>query len=172
MTPDEAKVVLSFLADSLERESAATRRVISAVPNGQEEYSPDAKSMKALDLAWHIASSEQYFLESMVSGEFAAGEPGRPATIKNAQDVLAYYDEASPRNLARVRELTPEQCMKVLNFHDMFKMPTFAWAQLALTHAIHHRGQLSAYLRPMGAKVPSIYGPSGDVPIDALAKGA
>ena len=52
----------------------------------------------------------------------------------------------------------------------MFQLPAVAFIQLALNHTIHHRGQLSMYLRPMGAKVPAIYGESYDTAQERLAK--
>ena len=172
MTPDTAKAVLSFILGTIEREHAATLRVLRAVPEGKEDYSPDSKSMNAIDLAWHTASSELYFLNSMAAGGFPEGtsdDGKRPASIKSGADVAAWYEKEWPQVVEKVKALSPEQCVVVLNFHDMFKMPVFAWGQLAITHSIHHRGQLSAYLRPMGGKVPSIYGPSADVTIEQLA---
>jgi uncharacterized damage-inducible protein DinB len=58
----------------------------------------------------------------------------------------------------------------MVDFRGMFQMPAVGFLQLATSHSIHHRGQLSVYLRPMGAKVPSIYGESYDVTQARLAK--
>ena len=55
-----------------------------------------------------------------------------------------------------------DACAKVLDFFGMMQMPAVVFLQLCIKHSVHHRGQLSAYLRPMGGKVPSIYGPSAD----------
>jgi uncharacterized damage-inducible protein DinB len=55
--------------------------------------------------------------------------------------------------------------LKSINFHNVFEFPAVVYLQLMVNHSIHHRGQLSAYLRPMGAKVPAIYGGSADEPI-------
>ena len=52
--------------------------------------------------------------------------------------------------------------MKVVDFRGIFQLPAVAYLQTAQIHSIHHRGQLSMYLRPMGAKVPAIYGESYD----------
>jgi uncharacterized damage-inducible protein DinB len=167
MTPDQAKATLEFLLGTVEQESGAMQRVLAAVPAGQEEYCPDAKCMKALDLAWHIASSEIMFLTAAARGTFeGAGDGKRPDSIRTGADVAAWYKEELPKAVAQLRALTPEQCLAELNFHNIWKMPAYAWPQVGLTHSIHHRGQLSAYLRPMGAKVPSIYGPSADVSLE------
>ena len=58
--------------------------------------------------------------------------------------------------------MTPEQLSKVLDFRGVFQMPAVGLLQAALNHSIHHRGQLSTYLRPMGGKVPAIDGESYD----------
>lgn len=63
---------------------------------------------------------------------------------------------------AILSQLAPDQLAKVIDFRGIAKMPAVAFLQFALNHTIHHRGQLSMYLRPMGAKVPNIYGESYD----------
>ena len=55
-----------------------------------------------------------------------------------------------------------DQLVKVVDFRGMMQLPAIAFLQLSLLHSSHHRGQLSTYLRPMGAKVPAIYGESYD----------
>ena len=59
-------------------------------------------------------------------------------------------------------KLVPEALIKVVDLRGLFQFPAVAYVQLGVCHSIHHRGQLSMYLRPMGAKVPSIYGESYD----------
>jgi uncharacterized damage-inducible protein DinB len=58
--------------------------------------------------------------------------------------------------------MSGEQLTATLDMLGAMRMPAVAFLQLALKHEVHHRGQLSAYLRAMGGKVPGIYGPSGD----------
>ena len=159
MTPDNAKTILDFLVGCVERESATTAKVIATLPDGQHDYQPHERCMSAGRLAWHIATSEQMFLAGIADGQFAYGSVEQPESAKTGPGMAAWYKEQIAANVARLRALTPEQCAKVLDFHGVFQAPAAAFAQVALSHAIHHRGQLSAYLRPMGAKVPSIYGP-------------
>ncbi len=64
--------------------------------------------------------------------------------------------------LSKLSKLTPEQLTKIVDFRGLFQMPAVMYLQFALHHSIHHRGQLSAYLRAMGGKVPAIYGESYD----------
>ena len=161
LTAENAKVIADFILSDYEHERAPTKRVIAAVPSGQESYSPSGKCMTSLDLAWHIASSELFFLDGICSGKFGPG-PKRPEHVKSAQDVLSWYDENLPPAIARTRSLPPEQLAKDIDFFGIMQLTGVGYLTLMVKHSAHHRGQLSAYLRPMGAKVPGIYGPSGD----------
>ena len=62
----------------------------------------------------------------------------------------------------QIRQMSGEQLAATLNFFGVAEFPAVVYLTWLSNHSIHHRGQLSAYLRPMGAKVPAIYGPSGD----------
>ena len=84
LTADQAKVIADYTLSDYEHERAPTKRVIGAVPAGQESYAPSAKCMTSLDLAWHVASSELFFLNGVCSGQFSAGESKRPDHIRNA----------------------------------------------------------------------------------------
>jgi uncharacterized damage-inducible protein DinB len=161
----EAKLIAGFVLADYEQERATTRKVLAAVPAGHESYTPDGRSMDALKLAWHIASAEKFFLDGVVSGKFDAGEPGVPEAIKSAADVVAWYDAHLGESTDAVKALPAEALTREIDFFGMFQAPALTFISLMLRHSIHHRGQLSAYLRPMGAKVPGIYGPSGDQPV-------
>jgi len=165
LSQDEAKVVAGYSLELYGQESQTTRKVIAALPAGQEGYTPDAKSMPALQLAWHIVSSEIFFLKGATEGKFTVGEPGVPDHIKSAADVLAWYDAEQPAVLAAAQALSGEALVREVDFYGFFSAPAYRYFAMMMHHAIHHRGQLSAYLRPMGAKVPGIYGPSGDEPL-------
>ena len=83
------------------------------------------------------------------------------------------WQDAATRSLGRgvaVVGRQGEQLTKILDFRGMFQWPAVSFIQLTLTHTIHHRGQLSMYLRPMGATVPAIYGESYDTTQARLAK--
>jgi len=162
MTADQAKTIADYTLSDYESERAATKRVIEAIPSSGLNYTPDQKSMTALDLAWHVASAEWFFLNSVCEGQFAAGEGKRPESIRNTQDVLAWYDQNVPPLLERAKGLPPQQLAKSIDFFGLMQAPAAWYLTLMVKHGAHHRGQLSAYLRPMGAKVPGIYGPSAD----------
>ena len=163
MQPDQAAFLLNFLLPQIKNEQKLTKKVIEAVPVDKGEYQPDPRSMKALDLAWHIASSECFFMDGAAAGEFSPGGT-RPETVRTSEDVANWYEEHFAQSFGRVSKMTPEQLLKMIDFHGVFNFPAVVYLQLMNNHGIHHRGQLSAYLRPMGAKVPSIYGGSADEP--------
>jgi uncharacterized damage-inducible protein DinB len=157
MTEDTAKTIADFVIDNIEQESATTRKVLAAVPAESSSYKPDEKSMSALDLATHIAAAEVFFLSGMVNGVLEWKQPD----CKTPAEVVAFYDEKVPGLIAQVRALPAEKFLTQFELGP-WKEPAVAFLTISLKHGIHHRGQLSSYLRPMGAKVPSIYGPSGD----------
>jgi uncharacterized damage-inducible protein DinB len=154
---------------ALKNEHRITRNIIEAVPAGQGDYRPDPVSMSALDLAWHIASAEHFFMDAVAGGAFNFQGGGRPDSIRTAADVAAWYGATFQADFDRLTQLSGEQLAKIVDFRGMFQLPAVMYLQFALNHSIHHRGQLSVYLRPMGAKVPSIYGESYD---DAQARKA
>jgi uncharacterized damage-inducible protein DinB len=162
MTAEQAQAFTLYTLADFDYEFDTTKRVIGAIPAGQESYTPDAKSMTALNLAWHIASAELFFYNSVCAGQFQSGESSRPESIRNAQDVVAWYEANIPQAVERVKGLPGEALAKVIDFFGMMQAPGVVYLTLNRKHCVHHRGQLSTYLRPMGAKVPGIYGPSAD----------
>ncbi len=168
MQPDHAVILRDAFAAQLKSEHRATRRVIEAAPAGQGDYAPDAKCMPAMKLAWHIAASEIWFLNSVAAGEFKRSGGGMPEEIQSGADVAAWYEAQFEPAIARVEQLTGEDLAKAVPFGP-WNNPLVDTLSFALRHTIHHRGQLSAYLRPMGGKVPSIYGPSADEPLPTTA---
>ncbi|HVN06096.1 MAG TPA: DinB family protein [Bryobacteraceae bacterium] len=162
LLPEQATLLLQISLAAFQNEHRATRRVIEAIPLDRGDYRPDAVSKSALDLAWHIAASENFFMTGIAAGAFNYAQPGRPESVRNSADIAAWHAETFQTNMARLSELSGEQLVKVMDFRGLFQQPAVMFLQVSLNHSIHHRGQLSTYLRPMGAKVPSIYGESHD----------
>lgn len=160
MKAEKASVVLEFLIPAVEMEFGSTKKVIMAVPADKSDYRPDARSMTALELAWHIAAAESFFTTWVVTGEFPEFSK-MPEHIKTPQDVITWYDTQVAGNHPKLKALTGEQCARELA-SPIGSLPAIAFIQMMNNHTIHHRGQLTSYLRPMGAKVPSIYGTSRD----------
>ena len=166
MQPNEATLVFTLAMGNHGFEVPVTKKVISAVPAGKEDYAPDPRSMTALKLAWHIVSSDVWFLNSIADGKFGQEGSGEmPAEIKTASDVIAWYDTYREGALASLTAMSGAELAKPVDFFGLMNAPGVTFLSLNLRHLVHHRGQLSAYLRPMGGKVPSIYGGSADEPM-------
>jgi len=162
LTADHVPVVLQTLLPGLDREHQTTKRVIEAIPDAKVDFSPDGVAMTAINLAWHIVTAENRFLEAVINGAFDLTPMPRPDTIKTADAVNRWYAERYSKNAAQLQALPAEKLVKMVDFRGMMQLPAIAYVDFALRHSIHHRGQLSMYLRPMGSKVPSIYGESYD----------
>ncbi len=169
LTPELAEFWLQdILLGTLKNESRTTKKVLEAVPADRAEYRPDAVSKTAMELVRHIAAAEIRFLETAINAEFSTAG-GLPENVKTPAEVAAWYSESFARSFDKLTQLKGEHLVKITDFRGMFKLPAVAFLQLGMSHSIHHRGQLTSYLRSMGAKVPSIYGESYD---DAEARKA
>ncbi|MDQ1411058.1 MAG: hypothetical protein QOJ41_2793 [Acidobacteriaceae bacterium] len=163
LQPQQAAVFFkTFSLPALNNEHRITKQIIEAIPLDKGEYKPDAVSKTALELAWHIVAAEHRFLDGIVAGEFDFTPNHRPDSMRDSAGIAAWYAKTFEADLARLTKLKEEQLVKVIDFRGMFQLPAIAYVQFNLHHSIHHRGQLSMYLRPMGAKVPAIYGESYD----------
>jgi len=106
--------------------------------------------------------AEDRFLTAVANGAFDFTPRPRPETVRTPADVNAWADEMLPRHVERLTALSGEALLKPIDFRGQFTQPAVRFVRFILNHTIHHRGQLSMYLRPMGAAVPSIYGESFD----------
>ena len=159
----EAKAVASFFIGDFENEMQTTLRVFQAVPNGGLDYRPDAKSKTALGLLRHITLEDEWLLNCIANGAFTPPPDDSDACgIMNPADAVARYKEKLPAALDRVRAMSGEQLSNVIDLFGMIQAPGVNFLAMAIKHSVHHRGQLSAYLRAAGGKVPGIYGPSAD----------
>ena len=152
---DEKALFTKFWTD----ESKTTLKVLSRIPEGSD-YRPDAKSRTAKEIAWAIVCEEQMLIDGLETGKLAWNPPDTPATMK---EIVTEYEKLSATMPKRWADLPADRWTGTLDFfgHDR-GASAMAWS--FLFDLVHHRGQISTYLRPMGAKVPQIYGPSFDEP--------
>jgi Uncharacterized protein conserved in bacteria len=101
-------------------------------------------------------------MAAVASGTFDFANSTRPESIRLPADVVAWYSERFAADIERLKTTSGEQLVIPIDFRGLFQFPAVIYLQSGISHTIHHRGQLSTYLRPMGAKVPSIYGESLD----------
>ena len=150
-----------LLLQSLSNELQTTKKVISAIPENKRDHRPDPKARTAWELAWHIASVDVQFAEEIAEGKFNM-EPRYKNEPKTVAELASWYEQNFNRAFDKLRAMTPEQLVTQLDFYGAFNFPAFAYLSFIEKHSIHHRGALVTYLRPMGSKVPSIYGGSAD----------
>jgi uncharacterized damage-inducible protein DinB len=149
----------TLFTDFWMNESKTTRNVLARIPEGSD-YRPDAKSRTAKDIAWQIVCEEKMLIEALESGK-AEWVPGpMPETM---QAVLEVYETQSAGMEKRWRSIPDERWNGTLEFFGQ-QRPASPMAWSFLFDIVHHRGQITTYLRPMGSTVPQIYGPSADEP--------
>jgi uncharacterized damage-inducible protein DinB len=107
-------------------------------------------------------------MAAVINGAFEFGGT-RPDSVKSVRDIASWYGETFQRDMEQLSGLSAEALLEIVDFRGLFKFPAVVYLQIGLHHTVHHRGQLSMYLRPMGAKVPSIYGESYDATQARLA---
>jgi len=162
LTPEFALGYRAMMLDGILREAEITKKIIAAVPDAACSYRPDPNARSARELAWHLANSDVQFLDGIADLKFSMETPEqKPQT---SAEIVAWYDENMKRGIARVAALTGEQLLTPVNFFNVFNFPAVLYLGFLNNHSIHHRGELTTYLRPMGSKVPSIYGGSYDEP--------
>jgi uncharacterized damage-inducible protein DinB len=163
MQPDQANFLLNGIyLPGLKNEHRLTKSVIQAIPLDKGDYRPDDISKSALELAWHITATEMRFMEAVAAGEFDFTPKPRPESIKTSADLVSWYAENFEAHFEKLTQLSNDQLLKIIDFRGIFQLPAVMYVGFIVNHTVHHRGQLSMYLRPMGAKVPSIYGESYD----------
>jgi uncharacterized damage-inducible protein DinB len=140
-------------------EAKTTRAVLAKIPEGSD-YRPDPKSRTAKEIAWQIVCEEQMIIDALESGKAAWSPPPEPATMK---EVLEAYETQSEAMIERWNAMPATSWNGTLDFFGT-QRPASPMAWSFLFDIVHHRGQITTYLRPMGSTVPQIYGPSGDEP--------
>jgi uncharacterized damage-inducible protein DinB len=142
-----------------EHESKTTRKVIARIPEGSD-YRPDPRSRTASEIAWQIACEERMLIDALESGKMEWQPAPAPSTIAA---MVELYDAQSADIVVRLKALPAERWEGSLEFFgDQRPASPMAWS--FLFDIVHHRGQITTYLRPMGSTVPQIYGPSADEP--------
>ena len=153
--------MLAQVLQTLGFEHRTTMNVIKALPSDRLDFKPHERSWPAGELAWHIAYSQYGLARVVGTGRFDAyAQPATPATL---DEIVAGCESYYQQTCETISQLTPEQLQGKIDLPNGHSIPCsgLLWSGVVF-HQIHHRGQLSVYVRMMGGKVPSIYGPSGD----------
>jgi uncharacterized damage-inducible protein DinB len=154
------------LSEAYERETATTLRVLRAYPEAESGLRPHPRSKTARELAW-MFTCELGLVAGALQGTLDLARGVQPAPDTMA-DIVASFEHARTGALRLIMEATDAQLAGTTRFFTapktMDDVPNVPFLWFLLHDQIHHRGQLSVYLRMAGGKVPSIYGPSADEP--------
>ena len=157
----------SFLPE-WKHETGVTRKVLERIPFDQASWKPHEKSMTLQRLAVHVAEIAGWVKETVLMDEldFSKGD-FKPKEINSVEELLAYYDDLVAKSFVILNDVSDETLMQNWTMRNgdviYFTMPKIAVLRTwVFNHLVHHRGQLSVYLRLLNIPVPSIYGPSAD----------
>jgi uncharacterized damage-inducible protein DinB len=159
------------LLPELDQEMSTTRRILERVPENRAGWKPHDKSMSLGRLATHIAELAGWASKILGQESFDISPPGgggyQPQTLESAQEIVALFDQNVAATRAAIEQAEDAALMQPWSLmrggQPIFTLPRIAVLRTMLfSHVIHHRGQLSVYLRLNDVPVPSIYGPSAD----------
>jgi uncharacterized damage-inducible protein DinB len=159
MHADQAKAVAEVIGQGLQGEWMHTYKAINAVPDAGKGYKPEANSRTAFDLAHHIAICDVGFLHAVAANSFSVF-PAK-CDAKTIPELAAWYKTEMPKALEKVLALDGNHLCQTVEAFGM-KLPSVNYLMFCNNHMIHHRGQLTTYIRPAGGKVPAMYGGSFD----------
>lgn len=166
MDPSLAAATRESLLMKLDMEHKGTKRVIEHMPEDELSFTPHEKIRNLAALTTHIYDVGMWFGKIMQEGSSDfGGEAPKPEVPDTKQGLLDLADARTDAFTATVKKLTPEQLAKDIQFFNFGSFPAVMFFDWHISHMIHHRGQLTTYLRVMGAKVPAIYGDTADYPM-------
>ena len=155
--------------DAYELEHQRTMRVLRAYPDDQSDFKPHERSKTARDVAWPmVLGQERLMIKALTTGFDWSAPPGKPPEAPaKMSEVAAAAEQAHGRALEALKAAADAKLDGTVQFFvgpkQMGDIPVMDFLWFLLFDQVHHRGQLSVYLRMVG-KVPAIYGPSGDEP--------
>ena len=155
----------ALFAQTFQKEHPTTLKVLRAYPADKEAYKPHERSSTALQLAWTFVAENSLSMAALKGPLSFSGGPPPPARF---EDVITAYETSSKELMNAIASTPDSRLNEMLAFPSgpgkMGEMRVMDFLWMMFMDSIHHRGQLSVYIRPAGGKVPSIYGPSGDEP--------
>jgi uncharacterized damage-inducible protein DinB len=164
------------LLAEFQAESRTTRKFLDRLPADRLTWQPHEKSMTAGQLAFHIAASPTGIIQMALKDEFPLSEISQsreqPESLQQVMNAFEQSIAAVEENLPKISDDRMQSLWRLVeNGNELLVMPRATMLRTVLfNHIYHHRGQFGVYLRLVGAKVPSAYGPSGDEMPDFLNK--
>lgn len=159
------------LAAELKHEAVSTRKMLERVPEDKFDWQPHEKSMKLGRLASHVAEISHWVNAALTQDEldFATSDY-KPETANSARDLVEIFDKTVGEAAGLLENVSDRDIMRKWRLRNgekvFFELPKIAVIRsMVLNHLIHHRGQLSVYLRLNDVPLPSVYGPTADEPM-------
>ena len=166
--------IAESLLPEFDRETGLTRQLLERVPNEKASWKPHPKSFSLGDLSLHIANLLTWAVSTMKQTEFDINPPGGPGfaplKFESVGTTLKTLDENVHTTRAVIAGATDGEMMVMWTFKNggktVFSMPRIAVLRsFVMNHMIHHRGQLTVYLRELDVPLPQMYGPTADSPM-------
>jgi uncharacterized damage-inducible protein DinB len=159
--------IVDALLPEFDHEMTTTRKVLERVPEDRFQWKPHAKSMALGDLATHVANIAWWGEVTLNSSEFDLAGGGRAPAVKSRAELLTLFDKNTAATRALLAGKSDAELMAPWSLKNgkqtFFTMPkAVVWRSFVMNHIVHHRGQLSVYLRLNDVPVPAMYGPSAD----------
>ena len=162
--------IAQTLLPEFDHEMATTRTMLAAVPNDRAQWQPHGKSMSIARLAMHITSMPNWGLITLQQDEFDLNPPDGsrpPVQFESTAATIERFDSLVKKSRAVLAATSDAEMMAPWTLknagHTVFIMPKAAvFRSFVMNHMIHHRGQLSVYLRLLDVPVPPAYGPTAD----------
>ena len=169
--PQAGGTIAQSLLMEIDQEAANTRKALERLPDDKFSYKPHPKSGTMGWLAGHIGQMLEWGAMTMQTDSFDVNPPGgsdyKPANPANREELLKDFDRYRAAFRAAIAAGSDADFMKPWSLlsggNVVFTMPRVAVIRgMILNHIVHHRGQLTVYMRMNDIPVPSIYGPSAD----------
>ncbi len=161
--------IVDALLPEFDHEMTTTRKVLERVPEDKFDWKPHAKSFSLGALAAHVVALPAWGAETLTRSEVDIAGSQPPAAPPSKAELVATFDTHGATTRSALAGKTDAELMATWTLKRggkaIFSMPKAnVLRSFVLNHLIHHRGQLSVYLRLLDVPVPSIYGPSADEP--------
>ena len=161
--------IVDALLPEFDHEMTTTRKVLERVPEDKFDWKPHTKSFSLGALAAHVAGLPAWGTETLTQSEVDVAGSQPPAAPPSKAELMATFDTNVATTRSALAGKTDGELMATWTLKRggkaIFSMPKAnVLRSFVLSHLIHHRGQLSVYLRLLDVPVPSIYGPSADEP--------
>lgn len=159
--------IMDAFLQELEHEAISTRKMLERVPGDALAWKPHEKSMTLGRLAGHVAEIPGWAVETLTKDELNMDGSYKPPEMKTAKDILQLFDQNLASARGAMQGVADGALMRLWTFQvygkEVFKMPkVVVLRSFVFSHLIHHRGQLSVYLRLKNVPLPQTYGPSAD----------